>query len=136
MYGRVDADDIYDTAVRMTDYLVNILDAQGRFDYEYYADSDTSAKSYNIVRHAGTTYSILLTHRYTGDKKYLDAGLRAKDYIIQNLKYQEYKPMPYHGKAGSVPPPFPEPDGSVKLLALVEGERVALGATALSLLAF
>jgi hypothetical protein len=136
MYGRVDADDIYDTAVRMTDYLVNILDAQGRFDYEYYADSDTSAKSYNIVRHAGTTYSILLTHRYTGDKKYLDAGLRAKDYIIQNLKYQEYKPMPYHGKPGSVPPPFPEPDGSVKLLALVEGERVALGATALSLLAF
>lgn len=136
MYGRVDADDIYDTATRMTDYLVRILDEKGRFDYEYYADTDKSATNYNIVRHAGTAYSILFTYGYTGDKKYLEAGLRAKDYIIENLKYQEYVPMPYHGKPGSVPPPFPEPDGSVKLLALVEGERVALGATALSLLAF
>jgi hypothetical protein len=136
MYGRVDADDIYDTGVRMTDYLVRVLDDKGRFDYEYYADSDKSSTGYNIVRHAGTAYSILFTYGYTGDKKYLEAGLRAKDYIIENLKYQDYVPLPYHGKEGTIPPPFPEPDGSIKLLALVEGERVALGATALSLLAF
>lgn len=136
MYGRVDADDIYDTATRMTDYLVRVLDEQGKFDYEYYADSDKSSPDYNIVRHAGTAYSIFFTHRYTGDPKYLEAGQRAKKYIIENLKYQEHVPMPYHAKEGAVPPPFPESDGSVKLLALVQGERVALGATALALLAF
>ncbi|MEN9577684.1 MAG: hypothetical protein RJA70_693 [Pseudomonadota bacterium] len=134
--GRADADDIYDTAVRQTDYLVRVLDAEGRFDYEYFPNTDRSSSDYNIVRHAGTTYSILLTHRYSGDKKYLDAGLRAKDYIARKLENKPYEAQVYHTAAGGVPVPFPESDGSVTLLALTDSGAASLGATALSLLAF
>ena len=133
---RSDADDIYDTATKLTDYLVRVLDEDGKFDYEYYADKDRSSKSYNIVRHAGTTYSLLLSYEYTKDPEYLKAGLLAKDYMVDRLQYKEYKPLDYHDKPGAVPVPFPEADGSVKLLALEMDQKASLGATALALLAF
>ncbi len=135
-YGRVDADDLYLLATRLTEYLVRSLDSEGKFDYEYYANTDKSSPAYNIVRHAGTTYSILFTYNYTGEDRFLDAGLRAKDYMVERLKYQAYESLPYHGKPGSVPAPFPEPDGSIRLLSLDENGRTTLGATALALLAF
>ncbi len=133
---RSDADQIWETATHLTDYLVRTMDRRGRFDYEYYADGDRSSREYNIVRHAGTTYSLLVSHNYTGDDRYLSAGLRAKDYMVANLKHKKYQALPYHSGAGSIPVPFPEPDGSIKLLALEMGGRASLGATALALLAF
>ncbi len=135
-YGRVDADDIYDTAAHLTDYLVRVMDEQGRFDYEYYPNNDRSSPDYNIVRHAGTTYSILFTYKFTGDEKYLKAGLRAKDYIISKLDERDYIEQEFHSKPGAVKVPFLEEDGTVKLLALVDANQATLGATALSLLAF
>jgi hypothetical protein len=62
--------------------------------------------------------------------------LRAKDYIVRKLETKPYEAQAFHSKEGAVPAPFPEPDGSVTLLALADAGTASLGATALSLLAF
>src|SRR3989344_1912810 len=62
------------------DYLLRHLDARGQFDYRYEPLTDKVAADYNILRHAGTTYSLLELYEETGRKKYLMGGERALGY--------------------------------------------------------
>lgn len=89
-------------------------DAEGQYGYIYYPCKDDFDASYNIVRHAGTTYSLFQIYQATGDPYYKDAALKA-------LKYLE----PYVES--------PEDDDSIALLKY-KG-RSALGSNALLTLA-
>ncbi|NLF08235.1 MAG: hypothetical protein GX594_09680, partial [Pirellulaceae bacterium] len=64
-------------------YLVNHLDDSGRYVYEYDPEFDVISKHYNILRHAGTTYSLLELYEVTRDDKYLIAAEKALDYLLE-----------------------------------------------------
>ncbi len=68
------------------DYLLRHLDARGQFDYLYNPLTDKVAAVYNILRHAGTTYSLLELYEATGKKKYLAGGERALQYLVGYIK--------------------------------------------------
>jgi hypothetical protein len=56
------------------DYLVAQMNADGSFVYEYDPIKRKKSSSYNMLRHAGTTYSLIELHEATGDAEYLAAA--------------------------------------------------------------
>ncbi|HVG18464.1 MAG TPA: hypothetical protein VNI02_05375, partial [Blastocatellia bacterium] len=64
------------------DYLIRIQKPDGSFHYYYDAGEDRfDLRSYNIVRHAGTAFSLFDLYRATRDARYLDAARRAVNYL-------------------------------------------------------
>ncbi len=105
-------------------WLLDTVKPDGTFDYEYYPNTDSGSKGYNIVRHAGCVYGLF--HMYNlalvepelrdGASEYLEAGIRAMDWVYDNL---------------DAPRNAEDPD----LVALIDEKgRASSGATALTLL--
>lgn len=64
------------------DYLIRMQRADGSFHYYYNAAGDRFEKrTYNIVRHAGTAFSLLDLYSNTRDIRYLDAARRAVRFL-------------------------------------------------------
>jgi AMMECR1 domain-containing protein len=64
------------------DYLVRVQKPDGSFHYYYDAVEDRfDSRAYNIVRHAGTAFSLFDLYRATRDTRYLDAARRAVNYL-------------------------------------------------------
>lgn len=87
------------------DYLVSGMHEDGSFVYEYDPVTGEASDDYNILRHAGTTYSLLELYEATGDKKYLVAAEKAIAYLINQIV-----PCPMIPEAACV-----EENGEVKL---------------------
>ena len=70
-------------AARMAgDYLVRMQLEDGSFHYSYDPVEDrTSRQTYNIVRHAGTVYSLFELYNATREARYLDAARRGALYL-------------------------------------------------------
>ena len=74
-------------------WLLRTVKPDGSFDYEYYPNTDTGSKGYNIVRHAGAVYGLFhmynlaLTEPQLRDEanEYLEAGIRAMGWVYDNL---------------------------------------------------
>lgn len=66
-------------------YLVNHLHEDGSFVYEYDPLTYQESGSYNILRHAGTAYSLFELYGTTESKRYADAGERALTYLDAQL---------------------------------------------------
>ncbi len=96
------------------DYLLNHLDDKGRYDYEYNGRTGKKGKGYNVLRHAGTTYSLLQLYRRTRDPRYLEGADRALGWLRKNA----IRPDPHH------------PDRRM----VVEGRKIKLGGAGLTLL--
>lgn len=97
------------------DYLVNHMYDDGSFVYEYDPIEQEESNSYNILRHAGTTYSLLELYEATKDKKYLNSAERALVYLNEQII-----PCPNIPNASCVE----------------EGDEIKLGGNALAVLAF
>jgi hypothetical protein len=95
------------------DYLASLVGENGRFVYEYDPVKDEVAESYNILRHGGTTYSMLELFRVTGDEDLLTASERALDYLVSVTE-----------------------DCGFGALCVVENGNVKVGGNALAILAF
>ena len=65
-------------------YLVSIVDKDGRFDYLYFPEKDSSSKSYNLLRHCGTIYSMVQMYEITKDPELLKAIERAIGFVMKN----------------------------------------------------
>lgn len=74
------------------DYLARETDSTGRFTYRYEAHKDTNGPSYNMLRHAGTAYSMFQTYRLTGDEEVFAAASRAMTYF--RARMMEDKGLP------------------------------------------
>ena len=105
-------------------WLLRTVKPNGRFDYEYYPNTDAGSKGYNIVRHAGCVYGLFhmynlaLTEPQLRDEAnaYLESGVRAMEFVYDNLGPPK----------GAIDP---------KLIALEdERKRCSSGAAALTLL--
>ena len=100
----VTADKIRKSITLGGDQLVNLQRVNGRFYYEYSVGSNKkSMKDYNLLRHAGTCYSLFSLYEATGDEKYLNAGRSGIEWLIKHLQtpvWDTERTYPvYNGKA-------------------------------------
>lgn len=68
------------------DYLVQHVGPDGRFDYLYDPTDDEVARSYNMLRHAGTTYALLEVYEAERDPRYLLAARRALRFLDEAIE--------------------------------------------------
>lgn len=97
------------------DYLVSHMYEDGSFVYEYDPVERKESSSYNILRHAGTAYSLLELYDMTKDESYLHVAKRALAYLNEQVM-----PCPV------------TPDAS----CVEEANEIKLGGNALAILAF
>jgi rhamnogalacturonyl hydrolase YesR len=67
------------------DYLVTHMHEDGSFVYEHDPGTDEVTDGYNILRHAGTTYSLLELYEATNDREYLASSEKAIAYLINQV---------------------------------------------------
>ena len=67
-------------------YLSRSVDPKGRFAYSYRPKTNDLARKYNMVRHAGTVFSMLDLYQTTRDENLLRASERAIDYLIGHIQ--------------------------------------------------
>ena len=104
------------TAARLGgQYLVRATGPDGRFAYSYRPVTDKVAKSYNILRHAGTIYAMMEAYEVTGDSAVRAAAERAIDYLKLHIK--------------------PAPKTLGKGVCVVDNDQTKLGGNGLALLA-
>ncbi|NOZ21427.1 MAG: hypothetical protein GXP25_10100 [Planctomycetes bacterium] len=70
---KASADDMEKAALQAGLWLLSIQLKNGHFKYRFNPVLSTQDPTYNIVRHAGTCWSLLWLYRSTGDKHFLDA---------------------------------------------------------------
>jgi hypothetical protein len=110
-------------------WLLRQVEADGRFDYEYFPNPDRHGSGYNEVRHAGSVYGLFHMYRLARAEPelraeaaaYLEAGIRAMDRVYGNL---------------GPPPGTAESDGLLTFREGEDGEKSNSGAPSLTLLAF
>lgn len=115
MFDAVTPDFLLESAKAAGKYLTNAVNKHGKFDYIYLPKSDEVKDEYNIVRHAGTLYSMFELYEVTRDERLLAAAGRALEYMKQNIKKCEFAP-----------------EGT---LCLIEDGDIKLGSNALAVLA-
>ncbi|MFA6528045.1 MAG: AMMECR1 domain-containing protein [Candidatus Gracilibacteria bacterium] len=64
------------------DWLEGKMEENGKFKYEYSPSEDDYTTDYNLLRHIGSTYSLLLLYEYYGNEKYLESGKKGIDYFM------------------------------------------------------
>jgi hypothetical protein len=96
-------------------YLARMADPRGRFVYSYLAKQDRAKNSYNMVRHAGTVFSMLQAWQVLGEADILAAAERAIAHMIGFIE-------PFGGE---------QSEQSV----LAHGGKIKLGGVALAALA-
>lgn len=107
-------------------YLVRMCDAEGKFTYRVNIDPTVEVKPrYNMVRHAGTIYSLVDYYHWKNDQQVLDAVNRALGF----MKKKGIGPVPESGGLSAVWSP-PELEGRTG-----EPMQAKLGGTALGLVA-
>ncbi|MBU1019514.1 AMMECR1 domain-containing protein [Patescibacteria group bacterium] len=79
------------------EWLLDKTTDNGRFKYIYYPSTDKYSADYNIVRHLGTSYAMLLMYEYTSDSRYLEETEKAIEYFLKytieedDIAYIEYE---------------------------------------------
>jgi len=98
--------------VEAADYLAGSVRADGRYCYVYLPIQDRCGHDYNLLRHAGTTYSLYQVHREAPNERRLRAAERAMDWLRAQVRLAE-------GRGAF----------------LLEGDKAKLGGAALALIA-
>lgn len=75
--------DVVDLAA---DYLIRSIDLRGKFAYSYLPKTDEEDQKYNILRHAGTLYSMLEVYEIRRDKALLEAIQRGLRFLVKQMK--------------------------------------------------
>ncbi|MCO4770142.1 MAG: hypothetical protein KDA24_08945 [Deltaproteobacteria bacterium] len=100
------------------DYLVSSITAEGKIRYQYYVAKDRDSNSYNLLRHGGTTYSILQAYDRTKYEPYRLASEQAIKFLFSKCREDE-RTGPFGG-------------GPTKWI-LSPGNKVKLGGAGLAL---
>jgi hypothetical protein len=96
------------------DYLADHVARRGRYDYVWKARSGKLGSGYNLLRHAGTTYSMYQLYNHTGQQRHYDAAGEALEYLRRKRHFAQ---------------------GDPSRCFEVAGEKVKLGGAGLTLLA-
>lgn len=82
-------DDIVNLAKRSSHYLVKMCGEDGKFVYGYYPIDNEELEGYNIIRHAGTVWNLILQYEMTGDRYLLKPIERALGYLQEYIHYKD-----------------------------------------------
>jgi len=75
------------------DFLTRETNDLGAVTYEYQAATDkVPGNDYNILRHAGTVYSMVQGYRLTGDERTLQASIRAMGFYLRATREDKANP--------------------------------------------
>ncbi|MCZ7584815.1 MAG: hypothetical protein M5R36_16600 [Deltaproteobacteria bacterium] len=103
-------------AVANADYLARAVRDDGKFHYVYFPALNVyETRAYSIVRHAGSVYGLFEAYNHFGDEKYLTAGRKALDYLVDNIVI---------------------PEEASEIAIVKEGRRSNLGVNALTAMAY
>jgi len=80
------SDEDLDLAItQATDYLINACDSSGQFAYRINMDPDVvDEPDYNILRHAGTIYSLTMAQEYSPNDQTLKTIQRSSEFLIKH----------------------------------------------------
>ncbi|MBN92470.1 MAG: hypothetical protein CL928_00130 [Deltaproteobacteria bacterium] len=127
--GDLDEGQLLESIEMAGKWLLEQVEEDGRFDYQYFPHLDSHGSGYNEVRHAGSVYGLFhMAHVARSEPTlrdqadaYTAAGLKALGRVYRNLG----------------PPPGTKPsDGFVTFLEGREGRKSNSGGPALTLLSF
>lgn len=71
------------------DYIERIIGEDGRQNYLYHPHRDKDARSYNMLRHCGTTYSLAQAYERFRDPAYKAACERSFEYLLSRTELRE-----------------------------------------------
>lgn len=100
------------------EHLLRLVAEDGRIRYRYDPRTGRTLPGQNLLRHAGTTWSLLRAHERTGDPRFVDAASRAIGYLLR--------------KTGTDDRTGPHGGGHVRFV--IEGKDHKLGGAGLALL--
>ena len=72
-----------------SNYLYGLIEPDGKFVYGYYPVFDNWMTGYNIVRHAGSIWSLINLYRMTGDAGLVGGIDSAMAYMVGCIDYQD-----------------------------------------------
>ncbi len=73
-----------DIAVTGAKYLADLVGEDGRFKYRFNPETNTIFKGYNVLRHAGTIWSMLDVFTSSQDEYVLEKSKSAATYLLNN----------------------------------------------------
>ncbi len=82
-------EDIENLAAKSSHYLANMCGEDGKFVYGYYPIDNQELEGYNIIRHAGTVWNLILQYEMTGDLSLIKPIDRALDYLEEHIHYKD-----------------------------------------------
>ena len=68
------------------DYLLRMQKPDGSFHYVYNPVADAVEGGYNVVHHAGVAWALVQAHQATGQRRFLDGGRRALEWLVARVK--------------------------------------------------
>ncbi|HCP47219.1 MAG TPA: hypothetical protein DIU15_14345, partial [Deltaproteobacteria bacterium] len=95
-FDTITPDLLLQRTVWAADYLISSIAADGKIRYRYNPSTNKDSSSYNLLRHGGTTYSILQAYDRTKFAPYLEASKAAIRYLFKNSRREE-RVGPYGG---------------------------------------
>jgi hypothetical protein len=81
-FAEASPEELLQRMVWAADYLLSSVGDDGRVRYLYRTHQDKDSSSYNLIRHAGTTYSLLQVYDRTRFEPYRLAGEQAIEYLL------------------------------------------------------
>lgn len=90
--GEITAELLADRIYEAGQYLARETNGKGKMTYTYMVESDSVDKGYNLLRHAGTTYSMLQAYRVRPEAELLEASKRAIGYYRRKMKEDSKNP--------------------------------------------
>ncbi len=115
LFSEISKDELLLSLDMAGEYLLRCVNDKGKFIYKYEPQTDSVPKSYNILRHSGTIYSMLELYELTGNEALLDGSRRAIKHLLEFIE-----------------PCIASPD---EALCVVEDGYVKLGGNALAIVA-
>lgn len=80
--NKIDKPYLYSMLLKATSFLTDQVDEKGKFRYGYFPCFDKEVPSYNILRHASTTYAMVEAYEILKDPSLADAIKRSFNYLI------------------------------------------------------
>ena len=84
----VDRRTIEELARKTSEYLSGIIDKKGKFIYGYYPIDNQELEGYNILRHAGTIWSLIMQYDMCRDEGLVPVIDSAIEYLKKNIHNQ------------------------------------------------
>ena len=93
-YGRrevenIDADYIKARINDASDFLINMVKEDGSFVYGIYPQFDNIIDNYNILRHAGTVWSLICQYKLEPSNECKETIDKTVDYLMENIVYRD-----------------------------------------------